>query len=99
MENFERYIINKYDSKEALTPRDIRVLVEEFEWEREEHENRRWSRWVDVVVKLEDRYFMVGYDEGLTEMQENEYDDTSIVEVMPVEKTIVVIDWVKKEED
>lgn len=97
MENFEQYIINKYDSKEALTPRDIRILVEEFEWERKEHEKRRWSRWVDVVVKLENRFFRVGYDEGLTEMQDNEYDDTSIEEVVPVETTIVVTDWVVKQ--
>lgn len=96
MENFEQYIINKYDNNEELTPGDIRTLVLEFEWERKEHENRRWSRWVDVVVKLEDRYFMVGYDEGLTEMQDNEYDDTSIVEVMPIEKTVTIIDWIKK---
>ena len=96
MENFEQYIINKYDNNEELTPGDIRTLVLEFEHERKEHESLRWTRWVDVVVKLEDRYFMVGYYEGLTEVQDNEYDDTSIVEVMPVEKTITIIDWIKK---
>lgn len=96
MEDFQQYIINKYDNKEKLTPDDIETLVWEYEWEREEYENRRWSRWVEVIVKLKDRYFRVGYDEGLTEMQPNEYYDTSIEEVIPIEKTIVVIDWVKK---
>ena len=96
MEDFQQYIINKYDNEEKLTSDDIETLIWEYEWERKEYENRRWSRWVDVIVKLKDRYFRVGYDEGLTEMQSNEYYDTSIEEVIPIEKTIVVIDWVKK---
>lgn len=35
---------------------------------------------------------MVGYDEGLTEYQDNEY-YTDIVEVRPVEKMVMITEW------
>lgn len=92
MQDFEQYIIDKYDNKEPLTKEEVRELIWEHDYERLEGENRRWSRWVDVIVKLKDRYFMVGYDEGLTEMQENEY-YTDIKEVKPVEKVITITEW------
>ena len=45
-----------------------------------------------LEFKLKDRYFRVGFDEGLTEMQPNEY-YTDIVEVKPVATVKTVINW------
>ena len=92
MKDFEQYIINKYDSKERLTKKEIKELIWNYEYERIEGKNRRWSRWVDVIIKLKDRYFKIAFDEGLTEMQPDEY-YTDIEEVKPVEKTIVITEW------
>ena len=92
MKDFEQYIIDKYDNKEPLTKEEVRELIWDYDYERIEGESRRWNRWVDVIVKLKDRYFRVGFDEGLTEMQPNEY-YTDIVEVKPVATVKTVINW------
>lgn len=94
MKDFEQYIIDKYDNKEPLTEKEVRELIWNYDYERIEGENRRWARWVDVIVKLKDRYFRVGFDEGLTEMQPNEY-YTDIVEVKPVATVKTIINWEK----
>lgn len=93
MKDFEQYIIDKYDNKEPLTEKEIRELIWNYDYERIEGENRRWNRWVDVIIKLKDRYFRVGFDEGLTEMQPSEYYNTDIVEVKPVATVKTVINW------
>lgn len=94
MKDFEQYIIDKYDNKEPLTKEEVRELIWDYDYERIEGENRRWARWVDVIVKLKDRYFRVGFDEGLTEMQPNVY-YTDIVEVKPVATVKTIINWEK----
>ena len=94
MKDFEQYIIDKYDNKEPLTKEEVRELIWDYDYERIEGESRRWNRWVDVIVKLKDRYFRVGFDEGLTEMQPNEY-YTDIVEVKPVATVKTIINWEK----
>ena len=92
----EKEFLEKFDKGEKLTESEIQELIWEFkEVERIEGENRRWSRWVDVIIEVEGRYFMTGYDEGLTEYQENDYYDSDVVEVKPVEKTIVIKEWKK----
>lgn len=47
----------------------------------------------DVVFEVDNRYFMTGYYKGLTECQEDEYYDEAVIEVKPVEKTVVVKEW------
>lgn len=92
MKDFEQYIIDKYDNKEPLTKEEVRELIWDYDYERIEGESRRWNRWINVIIKLKDRYFRVGFDEGLTEMQPNEY-YTDIVEVKPVATVKTVINW------
>lgn len=36
-------------------------------------ENRRWSRSVNLVYQVDDINFMLSFEEGLTEYQENDY--------------------------
>lgn len=69
------------------------------EWEPEETirgEDRRWNVWIDKIYKINDRYFMAGYDHGLTEIQEDEYWDTDIVEVEKKPIVKVIHEWVEK---
>lgn len=63
-----------------------------------EGDENRWYRWIEKIIRIENRFFSIGYcQRGLTEYQENIYDDADIVEVVPKEKTITVIDWECKE--
>lgn len=56
-------------------------------------EDRRWYAWIDKIYKIGDRYFMTGYDHGLTEYQDNCYYDTDIKEVQPRTEVKVVRTW------
>lgn len=60
-------------------------------------EDRRWSVWVDKIYEVAGRYFMVGFDMGLTELQENEYWDTDVQEVEKKIEVKVVETWMPKE--
>lgn len=58
----------------------------------------RWSRGAHTVVQLGDRYWRVDWEQGLTEMQDNEF-WRQPVEVVP--KTVVIpaheeTTWVEK---
>ena len=60
-------------------------------------EDRRWSVWVDKIYEVAGRYFMVGFDMGLTKLQENEYWDTDVQEVEKKIEVKVVETWIPKE--
>lgn len=54
-------------------------------------EDTRWQRYIYIVLKVDDRFFMVHYAKGLTEFQENDYEAQVAQEVVPVEVTR--IEW------
>ena len=96
-EKFEQLFLAWYDAGKPEYTSD-QLLSEELldcceEVDRIEDEPRRWSRWVQVILKIKVRFFSVGYDEGLTEMQENEYDDSEIHEVKPEKVVKVITEW------
>lgn len=103
MTNFERDYIDKIDNGESLTERELRAFVWEVgeEVDRDEGENRRWSRSVNVVKQVDERFFSINYEEGLTESQDNEYYEQPVEVVKhEYEKTITVTEWkpINKEE-
>ena len=58
------------------------------------------NRWQDVVctiVKIGNRYLAIEWLRGKTEMQENDFDDCTIYEVVPYTKTVTVTDYKVKE--
>lgn len=59
-------------------------------------EDRRWSRTNLVVFKVDDRYFGIEWEQGLTEIQENDAFAQVAVELVKTEKTIVVTDYIRK---
>ncbi|MBM4707957.1 hypothetical protein GS982_01175 [Rhodococcus hoagii] len=67
------------DQLQALLEDDYFELCEvDYEWDgfvtvaREEGDNRRWSRYNTIVTRgPSGQYYRWGYDEGLTEYQEN----------------------------
>lgn len=97
-EHFDELMVKKIDKGEALTERELKKLVHEGnEVHRSNGENRRWSRSVESIIELCNRYFAVLWEEGLTENQEDSYFDQPYeVEEHTYEKTITVTEWIKK---
>lgn len=62
--------------------------------DREEHESRRWSRAVTLITQgPSGAYYRWGYDEGLTEMQDDERYSDDVVEVTRHEELVPVVNW------
>jgi hypothetical protein len=83
-EHMEEVLLDKILAGEELTEQRLKDLVHECnEVDREVGENRRWTRTIESVIKLADMYFMVSWEQGLTENQEDSYFEQP-VEVFPV---------------
>jgi hypothetical protein len=99
MENQHDELIQKLLNRESLSESEIQDLVYEYDdyiFEQEKGENRRWSRGVMTVFKVDDRYFMVNWDEGLTEYQENEFYDQPYEVTLKVEEQIIKVNTYSK---
>lgn len=96
-EHFEEIMVDKIDKNIDLTEEELKNIIWRYEVETSYGENRRWTRSVSSVVKMCDRFFMVDWEEGLTEYQENEYwDQPYEVEKKEYEKVIKVVEWSRK---
>lgn len=99
MTDFEKEMLQKIDAGESLSEHDIRRLVYDFEdrGAREYGDDGRWTRSVTSIIVLNDRYFAVDWEQGLTELQENEFwNQPYEVEKKTFQKTIIVTEWIKK---
>ena len=96
--------LNKYDSGENFEEREIMdAFWGDFDdykerkfqvIEEEEGDDRRWTRAIYRYVKIQDRYFLIQYDRGLTEMQEDYWDwQPEEMSLKVVTKTIQVNEW------
>lgn len=94
MDRYEQSFLYKIDYGIKLNEQEMRELVYEWEYEKVELGSHRWVRGIKTIVKLGDRYFKIKWFEGLTENQENEYDEQP-QEVYPntYEKVITVTEW------
>jgi hypothetical protein len=83
--------------KRYFTEKEARQLIWDCEIDREEGDNRRWSRGITSIVKADDeKIYAIYWEQGLTECQENEYfaGEYPQVEKKTYEKTITVTEWV-----
>lgn len=97
------WFITNYDNGTLMSDENIDIWVElcdEIYWENFFEcvdtvvgESRRWSKWVDKIFKIKNRYFSFGCDEGLTELQENEVYLDMVREVTPLERVISITEW------
>lgn len=66
--------VMKLDLGEKLKENEIRnLLYNSDEVYQEKDEDRRWSRSVTTVVRINDKLYAIEWEEGLTENQENEF--------------------------
>lgn len=98
-EHFLEIMVSKIDAGENLTEREL----EKFRWygnDVEYGENRRWSRTVTTEVEYDGRFFIINWEEGLTEFQENWfYDQPYEVEKITETQTVVATKYIKKEQN
>lgn len=100
MDKYDEELLRKIDNGEKLTRSELCDVIFEYEVETEYGENRRWSRSVNTISEIGNRYFSIDWEEGLTECQENEYYDQPIeVEKKTYEKTITVTEWIPVNKD
>lgn len=93
-DSFDDEVLRKIDAGEALTEKEIRTLVLcGYAVEEIEHSVGRWERQVSSIVEIKDRCFSIDWSEGLTEIQENSFDDFYPEEVESYEETVVVKKW------
>lgn len=89
-------VMEKFLKGEELSIRDIREIISyAYDYLEDEIEGDigRWNQWVDLVFMYDEKYYMIGYDRALTEIQENCYEDSYPVEVKPVKKIVEVTEW------
>ncbi len=77
-----------------FTKEQVKELVWEADVETIEGENRRWSRSNTTIVEFENKFYDLYWEEGLTEMQDDEFEAQDAPEVKQIEETIVVKKWV-----
>lgn len=93
-DSFDDEVLRKIDAGEALTEKEIRTLVLcGYAVEEIEHSVGRWERQVSSIVEIKNRYFSIDWSEGLTEIQENSFNDFYPEEVESYEETVVVKKW------
>lgn len=92
-------IIKKIKNKERLTEDEVYYIVSgqcypEIEIiETIRHGEGRWNSYWDAIFKCDNKYYCVAYSKGLTEMQEDYYDEQIAIEVKPIKKMIEIIEW------
>lgn len=93
-ENFESIMINKIENNEKLSEEELSRVVFDYEIEKFKGENRRWSRTVTSICALNNRLFMIDWEEGLTEYQDNSFCNQP-VEVIEHAKPLRIISEVE----
>jgi hypothetical protein len=100
MEKSKDSIVDKILTGKCLTDEEVEFIVDcglsEYSFSEEEGESSRWEQSMTTILKINDRYFAIDWERGLTEMQENYYDSQIAKEVIPVTKTITVTEWKEK---
>lgn len=99
MNEFEQDFLERYDSGYKFAEFELNELRFELqEVETTFDEPRRWIRTATTIFLVADRYFALEWENGLTEMQENQfYNQPYEVTKKEYAKTVIVTEWIKKE--
>ena len=93
-----KIICEKIARKEALSANEVRYLdFENYskddirEIERGVIDMRRWTRTIEIVFKVNatSKVYSVSFEQGLTERQENEYEEQYAIEMEPCVETVI----------
>lgn len=70
-------LLELIDANEAMCASDLGELLE-FEIHRDTDDDRRWSRSVTSLMCIGERYFLLHWEQGLTENQEDAFQDKPV---------------------
>lgn len=93
----EQEFLNKVNSGELFDEDELEKLATENCWEIDKisNGNGRWEEYMTTIFKVSNRFFAIDWEQGLTECQENFYNEQPY-EVIKKEKVVTVTEWVKK---
>lgn len=95
MKDFEKEMLAKIDAGERLDKNELARLCYEHSICDEEGYEHRWVREMESIVELDGRYFSILWMRGLTECQENDFEDQPVeVRKHTYEKIIEVTEWI-----
>lgn len=75
--HFDEIMVQRIDNNEEIEEQYLKRLAYNGDIVKE-GENRRWSRTLQSVVRLCGRYFMIEYEEGLTESQPDQFNNQPV---------------------
>ncbi len=78
-----------------FTGEEVGEFVFEYDVETIEGESRRWSRTNQTIIEYNGKFYSLYWEEGLTENQDNEFEEQDAPEVKQIEETKIVVSWVK----
>lgn len=82
------------DPERPWTKYDSRFLLYDYEIDSIEYDESRWTRSMGSIIRLgADHYYIIYWERGLTEYQENGFYDDRPTPVHKVTKTITVETW------
>lgn len=102
-EHYEEILVDRIDSiatgnkEDEFTEKELMDMMFFLdEVDRKEGEDLRWVKPITSIFEICGRFFAIDWYKGLTEYQNNEYDEQPY-EVTKHTKQITVTEWVRKE--
>ena len=90
----EKEFLERYDSGGEFTETEVRELIYEGNFVDEiEGNDHRWDREVTTIIEVDGRYFAIDWRRGLTECQENWFDNQPR-EVTKTTRMVEVTEWI-----
>jgi hypothetical protein len=92
MEELDELLQRVYNGDKNFTEDELSELAMEFkQFDLIKGEYRRWSRTMETILNIKDKYFSIKWESGLTERQEDEfYNQPKEVELIQKEITTTV---------
>lgn len=87
---------NKIFNGEYINDDEVRFLLLEEYFDKEEeieHDQLRWVAIMETIIDIKGRYFSITWQRGLTEYQDNEYEGQYLQEVKKREVKIIKTIW------
>lgn len=86
----------KVKAKITLTENEIKEVVNEYSIEDIPGEDNRWTRNITSIIQIDNEYYMINWERGLTECQEDYYPEQP-VKVIKEEKVVTqtVVEWLR----
>ncbi len=94
VDEYEKAMLELLDAGKFTRGDRVNFAFELDACEVKEGHDHRWQREMTTVAKLGDRFFKMNWMAGLTESQDNDFDEDPVeVEKVITEKIVKVITW------